>query len=59
MSAKHFFQDTPGVVAVGLESVVTRNPHLALDAPNKVVHHKSYDPSKIVLISGGGAGVSG
>ncbi|PSK55414.1 Dihydroxyacetone kinase [Elsinoe australis] len=56
MSAKHFFQDTPGVVAVGLESVVTRNPHLALDAPNKVVHHKSYDPSKVVLISGGGAG---
>ncbi|KAF4547524.1 Dihydroxyacetone kinase-like protein 1 [Elsinoe fawcettii] len=56
MSSKHFFADTPGVVSIGLESVVYRNPHLGLDSPNKVVYNKSYDRKKIVLISGGGAG---
>ncbi|PNS20964.1 Dihydroxyacetone kinase [Sphaceloma murrayae] len=56
MSAKHFFSDTPGVVAIGLESVATRNPHLSLDPANKVLIHKAYDPAKVVLISGGGAG---
>lgn len=56
MSAKHFFADTPGVVVLGLESLVARNPHLALDRSNKVVYQKAHDPSKIALISGGGAG---
>ncbi|KAF2154582.1 Dak1-domain-containing protein [Myriangium duriaei CBS 260.36] len=56
MSAKHFFADTPGVVVLSLESLVARNPHLALDHPNKVVYHKAHDPKKVVLISGGGAG---
>ncbi|KAF2221178.1 Dak1 domain-containing protein [Elsinoe ampelina] len=56
MSSKHFFSDTPGVVSIGLESVVYRNPHLGLDSTNKVVYNKSYDRSKVVLISGGGAG---
>lgn len=56
MSSKHFFADTPGVVTLGLQSLITRNPHLGLDAPNKVVYHKAQDPTKVVLISGGGAG---
>lgn len=56
MSTKHFFPDTAGVVALGLESVVARNNHLALDTTNKVVWSKTYSPSKVSVISGGGAG---
>ncbi|GAB7338906.1 hypothetical protein MBLNU457_5587t1 [Dothideomycetes sp. NU457] len=56
MTTKHFFSDTAGVVALGLESVVARNSHLALDAPNKVVYQKSHSLSKVSVISGGGAG---
>lgn len=56
MSSKHFFADTPGVVLLGLESLAARNPHLALDRDNKVIYNAAHDRSKVVLISGGGAG---
>lgn len=56
MSTKHFFPSTEGVVLLGLEALVTRNRHLALDAPNKVVYDRTHSPSKIAIISGGGSG---
>lgn len=56
MSTKHFFPQTEGVVVQGLDSLVARNNHLALDAPNKVVYSKTHHPSKIAVISGGGSG---
>lgn len=56
MATKHFFADTAGVVTLGLESLVARNNHLALDAPNKVVYLKSHSPTKVSVISGGGGG---
>ena len=56
MSIKHFFPSTEGVVVLGLENLVARNNHLALDAPNKVVYSKTHRPSKVTLISGGGSG---
>ena len=56
MSSKHFFQDSPGVAILGLQSLVARNTHLALDAPNKVVYQKTHSPSKVSVISGGGGG---
>ena len=56
MSTKHFFHSTEGVVVLGLESLVARNNHLALDAPNKVVYSKTHSPSKVTVISGGGSG---
>ena len=56
MSIKHFFHSTEGVVVLGLESLVARNSHLALDAPNKVVYSKTHSPSKVTVISGGGSG---
>jgi triose/dihydroxyacetone kinase / FAD-AMP lyase (cyclizing) len=56
MSTKHFFPSTEGVVVLGLESLVARNAHLALDAPNKVVYSKTHSPSKVTVISGGGSG---
>jgi len=56
MSTKHFFPSTEGVVVLGLESLVARNKHLALDVPNKVVYSKTHDPSKVTVISGGGSG---
>lgn len=56
MSTKHFFPHTEGVVVLGLASLVARNKHLALDAPNKVVYSKTHHPSKVTVISGGGSG---
>lgn len=56
MSTKHFFPSTEGVVVQGLQSLVARNSHLALDTPNKVVYSKTHHPSKVTLISGGGSG---
>ncbi|EMD01014.1 hypothetical protein BAUCODRAFT_192470 [Baudoinia panamericana UAMH 10762] len=56
MSTKHFFPHTEGVVVQGLESLVARNKHLALDAPNKVVYSRTHRPSKVTVISGGGSG---
>ena len=56
MSTKHFFPSTEGVVVLGLENLVTRNQHLALDAPNKVVYSKTHKHDKVTLISGGGSG---
>lgn len=56
MSRKHFFNETTGVVVQALRSVVSRNNHLALDEANKVVYSTSHSPSKVAIISGGGAG---
>ena len=56
MSTKHFFPSTEGVVVQGLENLVTRNSHLALDATNKVIYSRTHTPSKISMISGGGSG---
>lgn len=56
MSTKHFFADTTGVVALGLESLVARNTNLAADLANKVIWKKLHDSSKVSIISGGGAG---
>ncbi|KAF7187295.1 Dihydroxyacetone kinase 1 [Pseudocercospora fuligena] len=56
MSTKHFFHHTEGVVVQGLDSLVARNNHLALDVPHKVVYSKTHHPSKVTVISGGGSG---
>ena len=56
MSTKHFFPSTEGVVVQGLQNLVTRNSHLALDEQNKVVYSRTHTPSKISMISGGGSG---
>jgi dihydroxyacetone kinase len=56
MSRKHFFHETTGVVVQALRSVVSRNNHLALDEANKVVYSTTHSPSKVAIISGGGAG---
>lgn len=56
MTTKHFFPQTEGVVVLGLDSLVVRNTHLALDVPNKVVYSKTHLPDKVSVISGGGSG---
>ncbi|KAF2770996.1 Dak1-domain-containing protein [Teratosphaeria nubilosa] len=56
MSTKHFFPSTEGVVVLGLDSLVARNKHLALDAPNKVVYNRMHSRKKVTVISGGGSG---
>lgn len=53
---KHFFSHTTGVVVQGLDSLVARNNHLALDAPNKVVYSQTHPPTQVSVISGGGSG---
>ena len=55
MTTKHFFPNTSNLVLLGLQSLVSRNPHLQLDAANRVVH-TTQDPQKVAIISGGGAG---
>jgi dihydroxyacetone kinase len=56
MATKHFFPDTSSLVVRGLESLVAKNPHLALDAANKVVYLPTHSTSKVSVLSGGGAG---
>lgn len=56
MATKHFFPDTHNLVVRGLESLVAKNPHLALDAANKVVYLPSHSSQKVSVLSGGGAG---
>lgn len=56
MATKHFFPDTQNLVVRGLESLVAKNPHLALDAANKVVYLPSHSTQKVSVLSGGGAG---
>lgn len=56
MSRKHFFPAPTGIVNHMLTSLVTRNPHLALDAPNRVVYSVTHPPSQVTIISGGGSG---
>ncbi|KAG9836119.1 Dak1-domain-containing protein, partial [Aureobasidium melanogenum] len=56
MATKHFFPDTHNLVVRGLESLVAKNPHLSLDAANKVVYLPSHSTQKVSVLSGGGAG---
>jgi hypothetical protein len=56
MSRKHFFPSPEGVVHHMLNSLVTRNPFLGLDAPNRVVYNTAHPPNQVTIISGGGSG---
>lgn len=39
-----------------LQSLVTRNQHIALDETNRVVYSLSHPPNQVTIISGGGSG---
>ncbi|KAI8932002.1 hypothetical protein NX059_010898 [Plenodomus lindquistii] len=56
MSRKHFFPNPEGVVVHMLQSVCTRNAHMGLDEPNRVVYNLSHPPNQVTVISGGGSG---
>ncbi|KAF2026852.1 dihydroxyacetone kinase-like protein [Setomelanomma holmii] len=56
MSRKHFFPSPEGVVVHMLNSLVTRNQHMALDTENRVVYNLSHPPNQVTIISGGGSG---
>ncbi|KAF1958024.1 dihydroxyacetone kinase-like protein [Byssothecium circinans] len=56
MSRKHFFSSPEGMVVHMLTSLTTRNKHMALDAPNRVVYNTAHPPSQVTIISGGGSG---
>lgn len=56
MSRKHFFKNPEGVVVHMLQSLVTRNSHMALDEPNRVVYNVSHPPNQVTIVSGGGSG---
>jgi dihydroxyacetone kinase len=56
MSSKHFFSTPDGMVQNMLNSLVSRNPTMGLDEPNRVIYSKTHPPSKVTLISGGGSG---
>ncbi|KAF2800242.1 dihydroxyacetone kinase-like protein [Melanomma pulvis-pyrius CBS 109.77] len=56
MSRRHFFASPEGVVVNMLNSLVTRNAHMALDEPNRVVYSLTHPPNQVTIISGGGSG---
>jgi dihydroxyacetone kinase len=56
MSRKHFFTKPEGVVQHMLNSLVTRNKHMALDEASRVVYSRTHKPSQVTIISGGGSG---
>ncbi|KAH9871301.1 hypothetical protein IAQ61_005480, partial [Plenodomus lingam] len=56
MSRKHFFSNPEGIVVNMLQSLCTRNAHMALDEPNRVVYNLSHPPNQVTVVSGGGSG---
>ncbi|RSL87243.1 hypothetical protein CDV31_016293 [Fusarium ambrosium] len=58
MATKHYFPDTAAntLVPLALRALVTANPHLTLNAAERVVANAYHDPSKVAIISGGGSG---
>ncbi|KAF2734489.1 dihydroxyacetone kinase-like protein [Polyplosphaeria fusca] len=56
MSRKHFFSSPDGVVVQMLNSLVTRNKHMALDETHRVVYNLAHPPNQVTIISGGGSG---
>ncbi|KAF5547757.1 dihydroxyacetone kinase [Fusarium mexicanum] len=58
MSTKHYFSEAAAnsLVPRALRSLVTANPHLILNEPERVVANQFHDRSKVAIISGGGSG---
>ncbi|KZO91206.1 dihydroxyacetone kinase [Calocera viscosa TUFC12733] len=56
MTTKHIFHSQQGLVVKGLHGLVSSNPILRVDAANKVVYNSRADPSRVSVVSGGGAG---
>ncbi|KAG5795538.1 hypothetical protein H9Q69_005397 [Fusarium xylarioides] len=58
MSTKHYFSEAAAnsLVPRALRSLVTANPHLILNEPERMVANQYHDPSKVAIISGGGSG---
>lgn len=58
MSAKHYFPSTAAntLVPQALRALVSANPHLLLDEPERVVADAHNDPSNVSIIGGGGSG---
>ncbi len=56
MSRKHFFPNPEGVVVHMLQSLVTRNQHMALDEQHRVVYNVAHPANQVTLVSGGGSG---
>lgn len=56
MSERHLFKSSDGLVNKALRGIISYNPSLSLDEPNRVVFDTTYDKSKVSIISGGGSG---
>lgn len=56
MSSKHLFPTADGLVVKSLQGLITWNPSLSLVSSDKVVFDTKHSPSKVSIISGGGAG---
>ncbi|EGN96653.1 hypothetical protein SERLA73DRAFT_111299 [Serpula lacrymans var. lacrymans S7.3] len=56
VQSKHFLNSPESLVVESLEGLCAVNPHLALDATNKVVYAAFPDRSKVALLCGGGSG---
>jgi len=56
MSTKHLFPTTDGLVNKYLNGLIFWSPSLALIPSHRVVFNTKHDPSKVAIISEGGAG---
>ncbi|KAI1331689.1 dihydroxyacetone kinase [Xylariaceae sp. FL0255] len=56
MSNRHLFNSLDGLVVKSLRGLISYNPSLALDEPNRVVYDTKHDKSTVSIISGGGSG---
>ncbi|KAF9245255.1 hypothetical protein BU15DRAFT_85598 [Melanogaster broomeanus] len=56
IQSKHFLNTASSLVVDSLRGLCVTNPHLALDAANRVVYLANQDRTKVALLCGGGSG---
>ncbi|KIK91520.1 hypothetical protein PAXRUDRAFT_34908 [Paxillus rubicundulus Ve08.2h10] len=56
VQSKHFLNTASSLVLDSLKGLCVINPHLALDAANRVIYLAKLDRTKVALLCGGGSG---
>ncbi|KAI1655540.1 dihydroxyacetone kinase [Daldinia decipiens] len=56
MSKRHLYHSSDGLVTKSIRGLISYNPLLSLDEPNRVVFDTAYNKSNVSIVSGGGSG---
>ncbi|KAI8964339.1 dihydroxyacetone kinase [Daldinia sp. FL1419] len=56
MSKRHLYHSSDGLVTKCIRGLISYNPSLSLDEPNRVVFDTAYNKSNVSIVSGGGSG---